>query len=34
MPLVFKAVLQDIKKQISISNYTVPYTIEKFLQKA
>lgn len=34
MPLVFKSVLQDIKKQISTSNYTVPYTTEKFPQKA
>lgn len=33
MPLVFKSILQDIKKQVSISNYTVPSTIEKFLQK-
>lgn len=29
MPLVFKSILQDIKKQISTSNYTVPYTTEK-----
>lgn len=28
MPLVFKSILQDIKKQISTSNYTVPYTTE------